>query len=140
MSLLQVLNICVLPYTTFSLMSLFNVSEKLLVPVLQLFTLFCFVHNTINKNCARTIHKKILITILLYYEGVMKTACECLCNVCLHKVIMYQLPSGLNFSKKCMKFSSFFFLQTKLMYFQLQNIQIYGLFNDKLQFCICAML
>lgn len=88
-----------------------------------------------DEKCARTIHEKSLITIHLYYRGVMKTGCECLCNVCLHKVIMYQLPSGLNISKKCVKYSSFFLLLTKYMHFQHQNsyyYKIYDLFNDKL--------
>lgn len=87
-----------------------------------------------DEKCARTIHKKSLITIHLYYRGVMKTGCECLCNVCLHKVIMYKLPSGLNISEKCVKYSSFFFLLTKYMHFQHQNsyYKIYDLFNDKL--------
>lgn len=87
-----------------------------------------------DEKCARTIHKKSRITIHLYYRGVMKTDCECLCNVCLHKVIMYQLPSGLNISEKCVKYSSFFFLLTKYMHFQHQNsyYKIYDLFNDKL--------
>lgn len=88
-----------------------------------------------DEKCARTIHEKSLITIHLYYRGVMKTGCECLCNVCLHKVIMYQLPSGLNISGKMCEVFKLFFLLTKYMHFQHQNsyyIKIYDLFNDKI--------
>lgn len=42
-----------------------------------------------DEKCVRIIYKKSLIIIYLYYRGVMKIGCECLCNVCLYKVIMY---------------------------------------------------
>lgn len=42
-----------------------------------------------DEKCVRIIYKKSLIIIYLYYRGDMKIGCECLCNVCLYKVIMY---------------------------------------------------
>lgn len=126
-----------IPHSVLSLI-LFNASCKTICTIV-----ICFVHNTMDEKCARTIHKKSLITIHLYYRGVMKTGCECLCNVCLHKVIMYQLPSGLNISEKCVKYSSFFFffwLNTCIFNTKIVTIRymIYSMTNYNFVFVQCC--
>lgn len=77
-----------------------------------------------DEKCVRIIYKKSLIIIYLYYRGVMKIGYECLCNVCLYKVIMYKLFLGLNISEKCVKYLSFFFFWLNICIFNIKIVII----------------